>query len=128
MAGTISLVAGAAAEVLSPPDGSFAKRSGLQRAENRGLPKESMPGQATGSPRAESAQDGRGLASTVARGQNAGSSHKTMLIFERDDKSGKMYLYIRDKRTGEEVVRIPRKLLGDAEPEPEAGSRVDIRV
>ncbi len=127
MAGTINFVAGAA-EVLPPPVGPSANRSGTQHAERRGAPDGSIPGQSTEGSRGQSAQAARVFATADARGQNAGLSNKTTLIFERDGDNGRMYLYIRDKRTGEEVMRIPSKVLDDAEPQPSPNCRVDIRV
>jgi hypothetical protein len=126
MAGTISFMAGAAAEVLSTPVGSSAKRTGMQHAENRSVAGRAIPGQPTEGLRDQMALDAKGLAPAPSQGRSAAPANKTTMIFERDD-SGRMYLYIRDKRTGEEVIRIPRKILGDAEPKP-SGSRLDIRV
>ncbi len=127
MAGTINLVAGAA-EVLPPPVGSSANRSGTQHAERRGAPDRSIPGQSTEGARGPSVQAGKIAATADARGQNAGLSSKTTLIFQRDGENGRMYLYIRDKQTGEEVMRIPSKVLDDAESQPSPSRRVDIRV
>jgi len=127
MAGTISFLAGAPVEVLSPSAGSSANRSGMQHPGDHGVAGRAIARQPTQDLGGQPTLDAKGLAATAAQGEKAGPSSKTTLIFERDDKSGKMYLYIRDKRTGEEVIRIPRKILGDAEPQA-AGSRVDIRV
>ncbi len=127
MAGTISFVAGAAADVLPPPVGLSAKRSGTQHAENRGVAGRALPGPPIEGLREQPIMDAKGLTSTSTQGQSPGPSHKTSLIFERDENNGKMYLYIRDRRTGEEVLRIPRRILGDAEPQA-TGNCVDIRV
>jgi uncharacterized FlaG/YvyC family protein len=128
MAGTISMLAGAAAEVLPPPVGSSPNRSGPQRSENRGAPESSAPKPPVEGIEEESAQHGKYLALLLERARNAGLANNTTLTFERDNLDGNMYLSIKDKRTGEEVIRIPKKYLENAAPHQGLGHRVDVRI
>jgi uncharacterized FlaG/YvyC family protein len=128
MAGTISMLAGAAAEVLHSPVGSSPNRSVTQRAESRSAPVRSSPKQPVEGIPEQLAQDSRYPAAILERARSAGLANRTTLTFERDVKDGKMYLYIKDKRTGDEVIRIPKKQLETADPQPVPSRRVDVRI
>jgi uncharacterized FlaG/YvyC family protein len=129
MAGTISMLTGAAAEVLSSPIGSSPIRSGPQRSENRSAPPESsLPNPPVVGVEEQPVQDQKYLASLLERARNAGLASTTTLTFERDNLDGNMYVSIKDKRTGEEVIRIPRKYLENAAPPQGPGHRVNVRI
>ncbi len=128
MAGTISMLAGAAAEVLPSPVGSSPNRSVTQRAESRSASVRSLPKQPVEGIPEKPAQDSRYPAAILERARSAGLGSRTTLMFERDVKDGRMYLYIKDKRTGEEEFCIPKKALETADPQPAPGHRVDVRI
>ncbi len=127
MAGTISMLAGAA-EVLPSPGGSSPNRSVTPRAENHSAHVRSLPEQPVVGIPEQPAQGSRYSAEVLERARSAGLANRTSLMFERDIDDGKMYLYIKDKRTGDEVIRIPRKQLETADPQPVPGHRVDVRI
>ncbi len=39
-----------------------------------------------------------------------------------------MYLHVKDKRTGEELYRIPKKYLADIDPHLWQHQQVDVRI
>ena len=127
MADTISLLAGAAAEVLPSPVGSSPNRSETQRAANRSAPDKSLSNQPVDGIPEEPPQDRQYLAAVLERARSAGLSNHTMLTFERDT-DGKMYVYIKDKRTGEEVIRIPERILEHVDAKSVSSRRVDVRI
>lgn len=128
MAGTIDLLVRAAAEGLPPHVGPSQNRSVTPRAEGRIIPERPLPEQPDGNVPEVPAANGTYPAAAPNYDQETVLSKKTILTFERDDRDGKLYLYIKDKRTGEEVLRIPRKLLDDANLLPELSPRVDFRI
>jgi uncharacterized FlaG/YvyC family protein len=123
MAGTISPMAGAAAGILPSPVGSSPNRSANQRTAEHVAPVGSAP-----IPPEDNAQERALLRSSLERARSAGLSQKTSLSFERDDENGKIYLSIKDRRTGEEVIRIPKKYMESGDPPEKAGGRVDVRI
>jgi hypothetical protein len=64
----------------------------------------------------------------LEQARRAGLANDTTLTFERNDLHGNMYMSIKDKRTGEEIIRIPMKYSNDAAPHQESGHRVDVRI
>jgi uncharacterized FlaG/YvyC family protein len=124
MAGTINPLAGAAAGILPSPAGSSSNRSANPRTEEHRAPVRSAPIP----PEAGTQVERTLLTSSLERARSAGLSQKTSLSFERDDESGKIYLSIKDRRTGEEVIRIPKKYLEGGDLPEKAGSRVDVRI
>ena len=128
MAGTISLLAGAAAEGLSSPAGASPIRSAAQRTEYRSAPARPLPEQPVEGLPEQPSQDSVYPASILEQARNAGLARRTTLTFERDIENGKMYVYIKDKSTGEEVIRIPNKILENASPQPEPYHQVDVRI
>ncbi len=128
MAGTISFLPGATAEGLPSPVGASPKRSVAQRGEYPSAPVRPLPEQpAEGLPE-QPAETNIYPAAILERAQAAGLARRTTLIFERDVENGKMYVHIRDKSTGEEVTRIPNKILENASPQPEPDHQVDVRI
>ncbi len=128
MAGTIDMLAGAAAEVLPSPVGTSPNRSVAQRVENTGAVDGSKRGLESAALSDGPAPDRTFLISVLEKARNAGLSKSTSLTFERDTTDGRMYLYIRDRHTGEEVVRIPKKFLEDATINQGQSHRVDVRI
>ncbi len=128
MAGTINLLAGAAAEVLPSPVGASLNRSATRRAESHSAPVTPLPRQPVESPSEQRAQVSSYPTPIPERAQTDGLAKRTTLTFERDLDNGKMYLYIKDKRTGEEVLRIPSKILKTVNPQADTGHRVDVRI
>lgn len=128
MAGTINLLAGAAAEVLPSPVGASPNRSVTQRAENRSAPVRPLPKQPVEDIPEQPAQDSLYPAAILERARSAGLANRTTLTFERDVENGKMYLYIKDKSTGADVIRIPNKILENANPQPGPSHQVDVRI
>jgi uncharacterized FlaG/YvyC family protein len=122
MAGEISFIAGAVAETLSPPTAASPNRSGHPRTAERSSPAktESLP---------EGYSEDRALLNSILeRARNVSLSNNTTLSFERDDADGRMYLHIKDKGTGQELCRIPKKYLSDIEPHLWQRHELDVRI
>ncbi len=130
MAGEISIIAGAVAEAHSSPVAASPNRSGPPRSAERIAPGRTAPQDEGG---AESLPEGYSeeralLNSILERARNVTLSKNTTLSFERDDTDGRMYLHVKDKRTGEELYRIPKKYLSDIEPHLWQRHEVDVRI
>jgi uncharacterized FlaG/YvyC family protein len=130
MAGEIGKISGAAVEALPSPIVASSHRSNAQRHHESGASIRSTPRPATS---ADGLQDDypadrTSLASILERAQNAALANTTSMSFERDDADGKMYLYIKDKRTGEDLYRIPKKYLAATDPKPGPGHTVDVHI
>jgi uncharacterized FlaG/YvyC family protein len=52
----------------------------------------------------------------------------TKLSFERDGTDGHIYLHVRDKTTGEEILRIPEDYLKNSDPSLLRHHEVDERI
>jgi hypothetical protein len=52
----------------------------------------------------------------------------TTIHFERSEENGKMYIYVKDKVTGEELYRIPRDLARNPEPQSSEARQLDVRI
>jgi uncharacterized FlaG/YvyC family protein len=128
MAGTITMLAGAIQEVLPSPVGTSPIRAAIQRPEEPGAVETSARKQDIEGLIEGPAPDKTYLASILERAQKVGLSNSSSLSFERDATDGKMYLYIRDKRTGDEIIRIPKKYLEDAVLNQGQSHRVDVRI
>jgi len=130
MAGEITLMAGVPAEAQPPPAGAAADRSTPHSAGQAGAPRRSAPQQTTGVPASqdESSEERTLLTSMLEHAQNVALSQNTTLAFERDEKDGKMYLHIKDKRTGEDLYRIPKKYLAGIDPHLWQRQQVDVRI
>lgn len=126
MAGTISLAG--AAEVLPSPVGSSPNRTVAPRAGIRGARVQSAAEQHVAATREQPTQNSRYASAVLEQARSAGLANHTTLMFERDIDDGKIYLYIKDKRTGDEVIRIPKKQLEPAGPKEVHGHRVDVRI
>jgi uncharacterized FlaG/YvyC family protein len=122
MAGEISILPGAATEVLPSPVAISPNRSGAPKGSTPQQKKsaESVP---AGYP-----EDQAVLGSILKRAQNVALANNTTLSFERDDADGKIYIYIKDKRTGEELYRIPKKLAANIDFQHDQSHKVDVRI
>ena len=130
MAGEITILAGTVAEAPSSPVVASSKSSGAARSAERTAPGRTAPQEKGG---AEDLPEGYSeeralLNSILERARNVTLSKNTTLSFERDDTDGRMYLHIKDKRTGEDLYRIPKKCLPDIEPHLWQRHEVDVRI
>ncbi len=64
----------------------------------------------------------------LERLQQTALASRTSVYYARDAEDGKMYLHVKDKRTGEDLYRIPKDYLKIPEPEVEPAARVDVRI
>lgn len=130
MAGEISQVSGVAAEALPSPAVATSNRSGAQRPDVRGVPVRPPAAEETdmGGLQNRSPQDKTFLTSMLERAQSVALGNNTTISFERDDQDGKMYALVKDKRTGEELFRIPKNYLTSVDPHHREHHRVDVRV
>jgi uncharacterized FlaG/YvyC family protein len=107
------------------PNRSGSPRSADRRAPDRTAPQDE--GRAEGLP--EGVSEERALLNSILeRARNVTLSKNTTLSFERDDTDGRMYLHVKDKSTGEELYRIPKKYLSDIEPHLWQRHEVDVRI
>ena len=51
----------------------------------------------------------------------------TTIHFQRNDDNGRMYMHVMDKRTGEELYRIPRDFLQEMESQAD-DHQVNVRI
>ena len=58
------------------------------------------------------------LVSLLKQAEAISLASRTVIYYARDEQSGRMYLYVKDRRTGEELYRIPKDYL----PMADAGS------
>jgi hypothetical protein len=130
MAGEISSVAGAVAEAHSSPVAASPNRSGAPRSTHRSVPGSTPPHNEGGREHLpEGYSEERALLNSILeRARNVTLSHNTTLSFERDDADGRMYLHVKDKSTGEEICRIPKKYLSDIDPHLWQRHEVDVRI
>ncbi len=73
------------------------------------------------------------LVSLLKRVEGMSLASRTVIYYARDDQSGRMYLYVKDRRTGEELYRIPKDYLPVADestdkPGAEESLKVDLRI
>ena len=52
----------------------------------------------------------------------------TTIYYQRDAQNGRMYLHVMDKRTGEELYRIPKDFLPALDPDPGDTHQVDVEI
>ena len=130
MAGEISIIAGAVAEAHPSPVAASQNRSGAPRtAERIGPGRTASQDEGDTKELPEDYSEERALLySILERTRNMTLSQNTTLSFERDDTDGRMYLHIKDKRTGEELYRIPKKYLSEVEPHLWQRHEVDVRI
>ncbi|MBZ5495463.1 MAG: flagellar protein FlaG [Acidobacteriia bacterium] len=134
MAGEISIITGAFADAFQSPATASANRSGSQRPvappgaqdapDTSALhPKNDVEGLEDGQ-----AEDKKLLQSKLERDPSELLADNTTLSFERDSEDGKMYLHVKDKRTGEEIYRIPQNYLKNVDSHLRQLHRVDVRI
>jgi len=130
MAGEISNLAGTALAARPAPAAPPAHRAGSRRPvpdadpeKAAALPATDKKGQAGGSPDLSSSLD-----EMVEKAQNRVLTNSTTLSFERDSLDGKMYICVKDRRTGEDLYRIPRNYLADSEASDTQSHQVDVRI
>jgi uncharacterized FlaG/YvyC family protein len=130
MAGEISQITGVLTESLGLQAGTGLSRAAPRRQDAAGArepqPTKSEP--VPGKPQDGSPAEETYLASRVERAQEAALAHTTTLTFERDEEDGRMYIHVKDKRTGEELYRIPRNYLQGIDPKLRHAHRVDVRI
>jgi len=130
MAGEISIIAGAVAEAHPSPVAASQHRSGAPRTAERIGPGRTASRDESGAndvPEGYS-EEREILNSILERARNVTFSKNTTLSFERDDTDGRMYLHVKDKTTGEELYRIPKKYLSELEPHLWQRHEVDVRI
>ncbi len=134
MAGEMISISGVLADALPSPAAVSVYRTGSHRpaapAKARGAPETSTSHQKTGAEGLQRSEpdDKELLAKILERAQNIVLAQNNKLSFERDTQDGKMYMYIRDKNTGEEVYRIPKNYLKNVDPRLWEPHRVDVRI
>lgn len=77
--------------------------------------------------------DKEALVSLLKQNEALSLASRTTIYYARDDQSGRMYLYVKDRRTGEELYRIPKDYLPAAEgasgrPALEDPPKVDLTI
>jgi uncharacterized FlaG/YvyC family protein len=60
--------------------------------------------------------------------QRSALASNTTIYYRRDDQNGRMYLHVMDKRTGEELYRIPKDFLPALDPDPGDTHQVDVEI
>lgn len=68
------------------------------------------------------------LAAILEFAQRATLASDTTIYYERDDQNGRMYLHVMDKRTGEELYRIPKDYLPADPANPAQAHRLDVQI
>lgn len=73
------------------------------------------------------------LVSLLKKAEALSLASRTAIYYARDEQSGRMYLYVKDRRTGEELYRIPKDYLPAAdvaagECTPEESPKVDFTI
>lgn len=130
MVGEISQLSGVALEALPSPAVATSNRSGVQRPEVGNVPDGPAPVKETdtGGLQDRSSKDKTALASMVERAQSVELGNNTTISFARDDQDGEMYVYVKDKRTGEELFRIPKHYLKSVDPQNRQHHRLDLHI
>ena len=130
MAGEISIIAGAVAEAHPSPVAASQNRSGAPRTADRiGPGRTASQDEGNTKELPEGYSEERALLNSILeRARNVTFSQNTTLSFERDDTDGRMYLHVKDKRTGEDIYRIPKKYLSEVEPHLWQRHEVDVRI
>jgi uncharacterized FlaG/YvyC family protein len=129
MAVDISQIAGAATDLLSSSPYMSSASAGLRRPD----PEETPSTPAASNKEGEPAQEGRSDAKTylmdlLQRAQDVELGKDTTYSFERSDKDGKVYISVKDKRTGGELYRIPKHYLTDVDLQNKQRHQVDVRI
>jgi len=120
MAGNL-IISAVTADLHSPVSAS------PSRVESKGAERKtgaSGPGQTPEEPPLE---DPGILEAHLTHARETITRENTTLSFERDAEDGRMYLHIRDKRTGEELERIPKSYLKNI-PHILEFHQLDVRV
>jgi hypothetical protein len=134
MAGEIGAIGGGFADALPSPVAASPNRSTHQGQvavpEARGAPGNPAPqaGNVLNDHKPGYPEDNTLLASILGRVQAAVQADNTAFYYERDGEDGKMYLHVKNKRTGEEIYRIPRNYLKNMEPSLLHRHQVDVRI
>jgi uncharacterized FlaG/YvyC family protein len=128
--GEISQVSGVAAEALPSPAVATSNRSRVQRPDVGGVPHRPTAAEETdmGGLQNRSPKEKTFLASMLEHAQSVALGNNTTISFERDDQDGKMYAHVKDKRTGEELFRIPKNYLTSVDPHYRQHHKVDVRI
>lgn len=134
MAGEIISISGALADAHPSPAAASTNRPSSHRPvvshEARGAPATSTPQTKTGTAGLQKSEpeDKELLARILERAENIVLARNNKLSFERDTEDGRMYLFIRDKNTGEEIFRIPKNYLKNTDPHLWGSHRLDVRI
>jgi len=128
MAGEISNIAGAPLGARPTPVAHSSNGSGRPAAPAERERAPSLPGTAAECQPEGIPENASCLESMVERARNAALANNTALSFERDSVDGKMYLHVIDRRTGEELYRIPRNYLSNMDPNLFPSHQVDVRI
>lgn len=73
------------------------------------------------------------LVSLLKQAEAISLASRTVIYYARDEQSGRMYLYVKDRRTGEELYRIPKDYLpmadaGSGRPAQGKTPKVDLTI
>ncbi|MBM3791046.1 MAG: flagellar protein FlaG [Acidobacteria bacterium] len=68
------------------------------------------------------------LKSLIEYAERAAFARDTTIVYRRDDQNGRMYLHVMDKRTGEELYRIPKDYLPALERAAAESHQLDIEI
>lgn len=73
------------------------------------------------------------LVSLLKQAEAISLASRTVIYYARDEQSGRMYLYVKDRRTGEELYRIPKDYLpmadaGSGRPAQDEPAKVDLTI
>jgi uncharacterized FlaG/YvyC family protein len=126
MAVDISQIAGVATDLLSSSASVSLASVGSHRADPEGAPGISTASKKEGKTAQEGTSGDKGY--VMERAQNAEIANNTTFSFERSDTDGKVYMSVKDKRTGKEICRIPKNYLSGIDPQYKPRHQVDVRI
>lgn len=142
MASGIESLLSALAKSAAPPLGPAARREVPHtQADYPSVDKTATSGRPasrkedTADPRGREAEqiDKEALVSLSKQNEAVSLASRTTIYYARDDQSGRMYLYVKDRRTGEELYRIPKDYLpavdaASGRPALEDSPKVDLTI
>ena len=129
MAVDISQIAGPATDLLSSSPHVSSASAGPRRPDPEETPSIPAASNNGGEPAQEGGSNGKTyLMDLLQHAQDVELGKNTTYSFERSDKDDKMYISVKDKRTGGELYRIPKHYLSDVDPQHKPRHQVDVRI
>lgn len=129
MAMDISQIAGAATDLLPSSVSASAVSAGPRRPDPEGTLSIPAANNNEGEPASEgSSVEKTYLTDLLQRAQDVELGKNTTYSFERSNNDGKVYMSVKDKRTGEELYRVPKHYLSEVDPQNKQRHQVDVRI